>query len=159
MMDYRSKRLRSPCPQQEQDDYMIEDTRSIDTAMGVRDSSYVGPPYNMFPLHDEAVRTSFELPRGLQGSRRMLDEDDISVLTEFSGMEEEEEEDASSQVTVSVTSELWTVVTTATGSTTIPTRNINPELSSQRGAKRRYNIVAENPFAHDNTHFKRCRKR
>jgi hypothetical protein len=88
------------------------------------------------------------------------DDDDVSVLTECSGMmEEEEEEDASSQVTAPSTSEAWTVVTSATDSTTIPTRNTGALGNQQRKTKRRHGVVAENPFAYDNSAFKRRRKR
>jgi hypothetical protein len=129
---------------------MVQDARSIDTVMGVRAAN---GSCNI-PLHHEAVRASFEIPRSLPDGRRM-DNDDVSVLTDYSGMEEEEE-DACSQVTKA--SESWTVVTTATDSTTIPTRNIATEMT-QRRTKRRHVVVSENPFVHDNAPFKRCRKR
>ncbi len=152
-MNYRTKRSRIACPPQEQDDCMVQDARSIDTGMGVRATN---GSCNIPLHHHEAAKASFEIPRGQPDGRRIdKDDDNISVLTEFSGMEEEEE-DASSQVTK--TSESWTVVTTATDSTTIPTRNKAPELT-QRRTKRRHAVVSENPFAHDNASFKRCRKR
>lgn len=86
-------------------------------------------------------------------------EDDISILTEYSGMEEEE--DASSQITAGT--EAKTVVTTTTGSTTIPTRNASIGLSaaSQQYAmnKRRNALMDANnglsPM--DNSQFKRRR--
>ena len=92
--------------------------------------------------------------------------DDISVLTEFSGMEEEE--DASSQVTAGT--EARTVVTTTTGSTTIPTRNIGQVFAPRSNplqkhprllAKRRNAAVDKNnglpPV--DNSQYKRQRMR
>lgn len=92
-------------------------------------------------------------------------DDDISVLTEYSGMEEEE--DASSQVTAGT--EARTVVTTTTGSTTIPTRNVgqleasSASLQKQQQqlklAKRRNAAVDKNnglpPI--DNSQYKRRR--
>ena len=157
-MNYRTKRPRVIIRQlpPEQDEYMGQDTRSIDTAMGVRATN--GAPF--WPPQHEAVQGSFAIPRGLADGRRMeCNDDDISVLTEFSGMMEDEEEDASSQTTAPVTtSEAWTVVTTATDSTTIPTRNTGTETSQRRRTKRRHVVVSENLFAHDNTPFKR-RKR
>lgn len=64
-------------------------------------------------------------------------EDDISVLTEFSGMEEEE--DALSQVTAAT--EARTVVTTTTGSTTVPTRNLAPVAPSSVASSTQHSLL------------------
>jgi hypothetical protein len=136
---------------QEQDVSMGQDNGSIRTAMSVRATHGACT----LPLHNEAVSGSFEIPRGLpDAGRKKDDEDDISVLTEFSGMEEEE--DASSQVTAGT--ETWTVVTTATDSTTIPTRNTRQVLPEQT-AKRRHGVCENGNPLLDNSNFKRRRKR
>jgi hypothetical protein len=89
-------------------------------------------------------------------------DDDISVLTEFSGMEEEE--DASSQVTTGT--EARTVVTTTTGSTTIPTRHVGQvtatSLQQQHKITKRRNAAVDknNGFPPmDNSQYKRRRMR
>jgi len=154
--DHRTKRIgglrKRPS---DQDEYMGQDSRSISTTMGVRI-----PPSNRtagFPLHAPlranpiASGESFVIPRGWGCERMKADDDDVSVLTEYSGMEEEE--DACSQVTAA---ESWTVVTTATDSTTIPTRNI-ATLKAEQQRKRR--VACENGLPLDNSQFKRRRKR
>ena len=148
-MKYRTKRPQMPCRPTQQNDNVRQDNRSIDTAMGVAATDEC----RATPLHQESVSGAFVIQRDREDGRRM--DDDISVLTECSFMDEDE--DTSSQVTAAAASETWTVVTTATDSTTIPTRN-TARLRAHRN-KRRNAVVTENPFAHDNSPFKRRRKR
>ena len=165
-----------------QDDQAMdqEDAGSVPTASAVR--AYDGPrgySYFSLPLHraptsdSELKSKEFVIPRtpaeiaaateaAEYARHEMLQddyEDDISILTEFSGMEEEE--DASSQVTAGT--ETRTVVTTTTGSTTIPTRNAGDlgisSTSFHTMNKRRNAVVDANhglpPL--DNSQYKRLR--
>jgi hypothetical protein len=174
-------------PPSEQEDQTMdqEDTGSVPTASAVR--AFDGPggySYFSLPLHrapcTEMKSREFVIPRtpteiaaaaaeateAAQYARHEMQqddyEDDISILTEYSGMEEEE--DASSQVTAGT--ETRTVVTTTTGSTTIPTCNagqfgISSASSRQPYAmsKRRNAVMDANnglpPL--DNSEFKRRR--
>lgn len=145
--NYRCKRARRAIRPPQQDECMGQDNGSIDTQMGVREMQGTCT----MPLHTEAGNKAFVIPTGLSDERRMND-DDISVLTEFSGMDEEE--DACSQVTATS----WTVVTTSTDSTTIPTTNTTLAMPQPR-TKRRNLAFSENVFAQNNTPFKRRRKR
>lgn len=163
-----------------------EETGSVPTASAVR--AFDGPggySYFSLPAHrapnTELKSKEFVIPRtpteiaaaaaeateAAQYARYEMQqddyEDDISILTEFSGMDEEE--DATSQVTAGT--ETKTVVTTTTGSTTIPARNagrlgISSNSSRQQYAmnKRRNAVVDANnglpPL--DNSQYKRRRK-
>jgi hypothetical protein len=123
-----------------------------DETMGQQDNTSITPLIGTAPTHQGsamqlyneslAVAESFVIPPPVRN-----DDDNISVLTDCSWMMEEEE-DASSQVAASVASESWTVVTTATDSTTIPTHN-------SRHADKRRHVVS---VAYDNGPFKRRRK-
>lgn len=114
------------------------------------------------PLEIAALAAADAVRNGLQDMQQDENSDDISVLTEYSGMEEEE--DASSQVTAGT--EARTVVTNTTGSTTIPTRNVGQvatvsSSSQQKIAKRRNAAVDKlNGFPPlDNSQYKRRRVR
>ena len=159
-----------------------EDAGSVPTASAVQ--AFDGPggySYFSLPLHrataPELQSKEFVIPRtpaeiaaataeAAEAAENALHEmqqddyeDDISILTEFSGMDEEE--DASSQVTAGT--ETRTVVTTTTGSTTIPTRNAGDLGISSNSHytmnKRRNAVVDANhglpPL--DNSHSKRLR--
>lgn len=131
---------------QEQDENM-QDNTSITPLIGV-------PSNNQFPIYQEAcaVSEAFIIPGPPPPFKTDETEDNISVLTDCSWMDEEE--DASSQVAASVASESLTVVTSATDSTTIPTRNTLIQPMENRTKRR--NVVS---VALDNTPFKRRRKR
>lgn len=148
----------SSTPQFEQEDQTMdqEDTASVPTASAVR--AFDGPggySYFSLPLHrapnTELKSKEFVIPRtpteiaaaaaeATEAALREMQqddyEDDISILTEFSGMDEEE--DASSQVTAGT--ETRTVVTTTTGSTTIPTRNACQLGISATSSRQQYEI-------------------
>jgi len=169
------------------------DSGSIPTTMGVRVSfldkdddwdnpkaseyAHYRPPFHrapskgfrdfvipQTPLEMAAAATAGAALNGLQDMQQDKNDDDISVLTEYSGMEEEE--DASSQVTSGT--DVRTVVTNTTGSRTVPTRNAGQEAtipnSSQQQQKlsKRRNVAIDKlngfpPF--DNSQYKRRRMR
>jgi hypothetical protein len=88
---------------------------------------------------------------GEGGGEMLLDNDDISTLTEYSM---DEEDDDVSQTTANTA---WTVVTTGTDSTTVPTRNFLPvDPSRQRMTKRP--LLKEASLLRDNSQFKRRRR-
>lgn len=127
----------------EQDETMAQqDTASITTLIG----SVHQPPILPFFHENRVVTESFVIPPPIARN----DDDNISVLTDSSWMMDEEE-DAGSQVAASVASVSWTVVTSATDSTTIPAHNT--QFADTR-AKRRQ--VVSVPY--DNGPFKRRRK-
>jgi hypothetical protein len=137
-------------PLQEQDEVMggqQEDNTSITPLIGARTNNDASP---MPQCHGACAMTESFLMPCPPPVRNNDDEDNISVLTDCSWMMDEEE-DANSQVAASVVSESWTVVTSTTGSTTIPTTNT---LSTDQRMKRR-NLVS---VARDNEPFKRRRK-
>ena len=136
-------------PLQEQDENMQDET-SITPIIGMRTNSDSSVP---MPLYHEAcaVSETFVIPGPPPPVRNDEIEDNISVLTDCSWMDEEE--DASSQVAASVASESWTVVTSATDSITIPTRNTLTHPVEKK-TKRRHVVSV----AYDNGPFKRRRK-
>eukprot|EP00934_Nitzschia_sp_Nitz4_P002525 Nitzschia sp. Nitz4//scaffold75_size92586//75545//76150//NITZ4_004868-RA/size92586-processed-gene-0.50-mRNA-1//-1//CDS//3329557744//2515//frame0 len=158
-----------------------DDNASIPTTMGVKADSDYGSVSQYYhpPLHhtSSAVFQDFVVPQtpaellAAAKSRQLSsgpdssaddremqqgrDLDDISVLTEFSGMDEEE--DALSQVTVNT--ETRTVVTTTTASST--RTNVPGTSQQQTQVKRRSAAVDKHSGLPpvDNGQFKRRRRR
>ncbi len=169
-----------------QDDQAMdhEDAGSVPTTSAVRafdgprGYSYFSLPLHRAPTTDSELKSKeFVIPRtpaeiaaataeateAAEYARHEMQqddyEDDISILTEFRGMEEEE--DATSQVTAGT--ETRTVVTTTTGSTTIPTRNagdLGISSTSFHGLNKRRNAVVDANHGLpplDNSQYKRLR--
>ena len=100
--------------------------------------------------------TPFVIPsRRYPAGPVLMDEedDDISVLTEFSVMDEEE--DATSQITART---VVTTGTTGTDSTTIPRRNISQVMPQPTTVKRQHHAMMPMKAPHDNHAAKRRRK-
>ena len=97
--------------------------------------------------------TPFVIPRRYPGPPLMEEDDDISVLTEFSLMDEEE--DVASQVTART---VVTTGTTGTDSITIPRRNISQVMAQPTTVKRQHHAMMPLKVPHDNHTAKRRRK-
>jgi hypothetical protein len=127
----------------------MQDDDSVATTMGVRPTTMPMDAINSAP-NEPPVCSPFVIPKRLPGTATGDDDDDdISVLTEFSLMDDEE--DSLSQVTT------WTVVTTGTDSTTLPRRNSVP-VQPKSATKRRHATISLK-VPHDNSSFKRRRRR
>lgn len=139
------------------DDVMMEDD-DVATTQGVKADAQgfaVRAPCDI-DTAGSVTGSSLILPRPLgadDGERlSMEDDDDISTLTEYSM---EEEDDNVSQTTQNTA---WTVTTTGTDSTTVPTRNFpsppdsnNREQLGEKRATRKENKLL------NNSQFKRRR--
>lgn len=153
---YSNSRLRpakSCCLKEEEDVAMQdEDEASAATSMGVRAKSGGFPSRgrDVDSANERYAGNSFVLPNPLDDSVDMKGDDDISTLTEYSM---DEEDDNVSQTT---TNTAWTVVTTGTDSSTVPTRNFLPGRTLPRMTKRP--MVPDNALLRDNSRFKRRRK-
>jgi hypothetical protein len=140
--------------QNEEEDVTMqdEDEASAATSMGVR-AKYGGYPSrarDVESANESVAGNSFVLPQPLDDSVDMKDDDDISTLTEYSM---DEEDDNVSQTTTNTT---WTVVTTGTDSSTVPTRNVL-QGGTLHGMTKRH-MVHDNALMRDNSKFKRRRK-
>jgi len=138
---------------EDEDAMMMDDEgNSIATNMCVRpDVGFAYRPRGPESVNGSVTGNSFVLPRpvGVKDREDMMEDDDISTLTEYSM---EEDDDNVSQTTTNTA--LLSVVTTGTDSTTVPTRNF-PAETRQRVTKRP--MLKENALLRDNSHFKRRR--
>lgn len=148
----RLRPAKGRCLKEEEDVSMRdEDDKSIATTMGVRAKfrSFASRTQGLESSNGFVSGNSFVLPKPLDESVDMKEDDDISTLTEYSM---DEEDDNVSQTTTNTT---WTVVTTGTDSTTVPTRNLLPGGTLNGMTKR--SMVPDNALMRDNSKFKRRR--
>jgi hypothetical protein len=149
----RLRPVKGRCQKEDEEDVTMhdEDENSVATTMGVRANVGGGPSRQRdFESTNGSVSgNSFVLPKPLDDSVDMKEDDDISTLTEYSM---DEEDDNVSQTTTNTT---WTVVTTGTDSTTVPTRNLLPGGALHRITKR--SMIPDNAMMRDNSRFKRRR--
>jgi hypothetical protein len=124
-------------PRLEEDDAMMTDedeSNSIATTMGVKADNHgsfvTRNLQDLESTNGSVAGNSLVLPRPLgQDEGDDMEDDDISTLTEYSM---EEEDDTGSQATHNTA---WTVITTGTDSTTVPTRNF-PSLEEMKRKSR-----------------------
>jgi hypothetical protein len=132
-----------------------DDSNSIATTMGVKDDFYTlanRQPRDLESIAGSVTGNSLALPKALGQKRaEMMEDDDVSTLTEYSM---EEEDDNISQTTQNTA---WTVITTGTDSTTVPTRNFPfaRDTRQQREGRKRQ-MIKENVLL-SNSQFKRRR--
>jgi hypothetical protein len=151
--NFRLRPVKSRCQKDEEDVTMHdEDDASAATSMGVRAKfgGFPSRPRELETTNGSVACNSFVLPKPLDDSVDMKEDDDISTLTEYSM---DDEDDNVSQTTTNTT---WTVVTTGTDSSTVPTRNLLPGGTLHRMTKRP--MVPDNALMRDNSKFKRRRK-
>ena len=126
------------------EDVSIMAVRPNTVPMGAMNNTNPSPP--CLPV------APFVIPQ--RHNQPLIDEnDDISVLTEFSVMDTDEE-DTVSQVTART---VVTTNTTGTDSTTIPRRNIS-QIKAPQPTKRRHGMLSMKGVPHDNHLAKRRRK-
>ncbi|KAG7366940.1 hypothetical protein IV203_029610 [Nitzschia inconspicua] len=132
---------------------------SVATTMGVKADTnglFVSrPPRDLDSVNGSVTGNSLILPRPLdQNEEDDMEDDDVSTLTEYSM---EDEDDNGSQATQNTN---WTVVTTGTDSTTVPTRNhpFNGNMkNSKPRARGKRNLMRDGALL-SNSQFKRRRK-
>ena len=134
-----------------------DEGNSVATTMGVKADTHglfvVRPPRDLESVNGSVTGNSLVLPRPLdQDEGDIMEDDDVSTLTEYSM---EEEDDNISQATQNTA---WTVVTTGTDSTTVPTRNFPSagEMSSKPRMNGKRNMMKDGTLL-SNSQFKRRR--
>ena len=145
------------------DDVMMEEDDDVATTQGVKADAQghfaVRPPCEL-DAEGSVAGNSLILPVSLQqddsGEEIPMEDDDISTLTEYSM---EEEDDNVSQTTQNTA---WTVITTGTDSTTVPTRNFPPNGNGSGGGDKRERLGEKRPGRKEhrlfnNSQFKRRR--
>jgi hypothetical protein len=136
------------------DDAMMEDDDAA-TAQGVKADARgfaVRRPCDI-DAEGSVTGNSLILPRPLpddSGEIMSMEDDDVSTLTECSM---EEEDDNVSQTTQNTA---WTVITTGTDSTTVPTRNFFPNGDKRKEMGEKRSMKKENRLL-SNSQFKRRR--
>jgi hypothetical protein len=130
---------------------------SVATTMGVMADTHglfvLRPLRDLESVNGSVTGNSLVLPRPLaQDDADLMDDDDISTLTEYSM---EEEDDNVSQATQNTS---WTVVTTGTDSTTVPTRNFasTGDIANKPRTNGKRNLSKDGMLL-SNSHFKRRR--
>ena len=136
------------------DDVMMEDD-GVATTQGVKADAQgfaVRPPCDI-DADGSVTGNSLILPIPLQGDIGEgipMEDDEISTLTEYSM---EEEDDNVSQTTQNTA---WTVITTGTDSTTVPTRNFPTSGDKRERLGEKRPVRKENRLL-NNSQFKRRR--